>query len=144
MENQETVLNAVEYKQKVDGSWQAVHGPSGRVAHGLSEEEAREEMQKTLGMDENGDFDEPLTSDLFEGVARDIALHLEGPVSQMLALHSGFARLEAYGDGVASVRLGGGCQGCPSSKITLMNGVYKDLQEKFGEEVVADIQPVLD
>ena len=137
-------IKAVEYSQKVDGSWQAVHGPSGKVAHGLSEEEARDEMQALLGMDGKGDFTEPPTSDLFEGVAKDIALYLEGDVSKMLALHSGFARLEAYGDGVASIRLGGGCQGCPSSKITLMNGVFRDLQEKFGEELVADIQPVLD
>lgn len=144
METSDAMLNAVELKQKVDGSWQAVHGPSGKVAHGLSEEEAKGEMKNMLGMEDDGTFGEPLTSDLFEGVAKDIALHLEGSVSEMLALHSGFARLEAYGDGVASIRLGGGCQGCPSSRITLMNGVYKDLQEKFGEEVVADIQPVLD
>ncbi|SMF66759.1 NifU family protein [Pseudobacteriovorax antillogorgiicola] len=140
----EQSLNAVELSQKVDGSWQATHGPSGKVAHGLNETEAMDAMRAMLGMDDDGSFVEPLTSDLFEGVANEIALYLEGPVSKMLELHSGFARLEAYGEGVATIRLGGGCQGCPSSRITLMNGVFKELQEKFGEDVVTDVQPVLD
>lgn len=137
-------LQSVEFSQKVDGSWQAVHGPSGRVTHGLNREEAQQEMQTLLGMDESGDFNEPKTSDQFEGVAYDIAVYLEGPISDMLALHSGYARLEAYQEAVAIIRLGGGCQGCPSSRITLMNSVFRDLQERFGDDVIADVQPVLD
>jgi Fe/S biogenesis protein NfuA len=61
----------------------------------------------------------------------------------MLALHSGFARLEAYESGVAHIRLGGGCQGCPSSTLTLIQGVQTQLQEQFGEETVSDVVPVL-
>ena len=137
-------LQSVDFKEKVDGSWEAIHGPSGRVVHGLTRDEAAEEMRKLLGMDESGEFGEPSTTDRFNGVARDIAEHLEGPVSEMLSLHSGYARLEGYADGIASVRLGGGCQGCPSSLMTLANGVLNDLQHKFGEEVVMDIQPVLE
>ena len=138
------LMQSVEFNQKLDGSWQALHGPSGKVAHGLSREEAEGEMQKLLGMDDRGEFAEPLTSDQFEGVAKEIALYLEGAVSDMLALHAGFARLEGYQDAVAIIRLGGGCQGCPSSRITLMNNVFRDLQERFGEEVITDVQPVLD
>ena len=136
-------LNAVEFKEKLDGSWQATHTPSGRVTHGLSQEEAEASMIELLGLEKDGSSSEPLTSDLFEGTSREIAVYLEGPVSKMLELHSGFARLEAYSDGLATIRLGGGCQGCPSSRITLMNGVFKDLQDRFGEDV-ADVQPVLD
>ena len=99
-------IKAVEYSQKVDGSWQALHIPSGKISHGLTREEAEKAMAKTLGMDDLGDFDEPITSDRFEGVSKDIALHLEGPVSDMLAAHAGFARLEAYQDGLATIRLG--------------------------------------
>ena len=136
-------IKAVEYSQKVDGSWQALHIPSGKISHGLTREEAEKAMAKTLGMDDLGDFDEPITSDRFEGVSKDIALHLEGPVSDMLAAHAGFARLEAYQDGLATIRLGGGCEGCPSSRLTLANGVLVDLQDKFGEDVIIDVQPVL-
>ena len=136
-------LNSVVVSQKPDESWEARHIYSGRVTFGLSRDEALEEMRKLLGMDEQGEFDEPLTSDRFENVAKDIALFLEGPISDMLKMHSGFARLEAFEQGVAHVRLGGGCQGCPSSVFTLVQGVKEQLQEQFGEEQVIDVAPVL-
>lgn len=143
--NIESLKNqGVNLSEKLDGSWQAVHEASGRVAHGLTAEEAADAMNLLLGKDSDGEFKEPLTSDMFDGVAKDIALHLEGPVSEMLAFHSGFARLDSYLDGVASIRLGGGCQGCPSSRLTLLGGVYKDLQDTFGEEVVREVLPVQD
>jgi len=137
-------LQSVVTSQKVDGSWQAYHVPSGKSAHGLSKDEAEDEMKKMLGMDEQGNFGEPLTSDRFEGTAKDIAVFLEGPISDMLALHSGFARLDAYENASALIRLGGGCQGCPSSRMTLLSGVMNQLQEKFGEDVVAEVIPVED
>lgn len=135
-------LQSVVISKKADGSWQALHVPSGKVAHGESKDEAETSMRDLLGMDETGGFDEPLTSDRFSGLARDIALFLEGPVSEMLSYHSGFARLEAYESGVAHIRLGGGCQGCPSSTITLVHGVQQQLVEKFGEENILDIVPI--
>lgn len=137
-------LQGVVTKEKVDGSWQALHEASGRITHGLSEQEAVEAMKNLIGMGEGDDGLRELTSGQFEGVAREIAEYLEGPISDMLALHSGFARLEAYQDGLATIRLGGGCQGCPSSRITLLNGVMRDLQDHFGEDVIIDVQPVLD
>ncbi len=127
-----------------DGGWLALHEPSGRGVQGETPEEAEAGMRDLLGMDREGVFGEPTTSDRFEGVAREIAEYLEGKVSEMLALHSGYARLEAYQDGIATIRLGGGCQGCPSSRLTLMNGVKRELQDTFGEEQVMDVYPVLD
>ncbi len=135
-------LQSVVISKKVDGSWQAVHVPSGKVSHGLSKDEAENEMRTLLGLNDEGSFEEPLTSDRFSGVAQDVALFLEGPVSEMLALHSGFARLEALENSMAHIRLGGGCQGCPSSTLTLLNGVQQQLIEKFGEEVIAEVIPV--
>jgi len=136
-------LQSVVISTKADGSWQAVHVPSGKVAHGLTKEEAEDSMRDLLGMTEQGAFVEPLTSDRFSGLAKDIAEFLEGQVSDMLAFHSGFARLEAFESGVAHIRLGGGCQGCPSSTLTLMNGVQQQLQERFGEDSIIDIVPVV-
>lgn len=135
-------LQSVVISRKADGSWQAVHVPSGKVAHGLSKEEAEDAMRAALGVNTEGQFDEPLTSDRFGGLAQEIAIFLEGPVSEMLKFHSGFARLEAYESSMAHIRLGGGCQGCPSSTMTLVNGVQQMLQEKFGEEAVTDVVPV--
>jgi Fe/S biogenesis protein NfuA len=135
-------LQSVVISKKVDGSWQALHVPSGKVSHGESKDEAEIAMRDLLGMDDSGGFEEPLTSERFSGLAKDIALFLEGPVSEMLSYHSGFARLEAYESAVAHIRLGGGCQGCPSSAITLINGVQQQLIEKFGDENILDIVPV--
>lgn len=139
-----TSLPAVTVDQESPGHWRALHEPSGRITEGSSEDEVLAAMKELLGMDSSGRSLEPMTSDRFEGIARDIAIYLEGPVSEMLALHSGYARLEAYQDGIAQVRLGGGCEGCPSSRLTLMNGVKRDLQDKFGEDVLLDVFPVLD
>ncbi|MBM4250804.1 MAG: hypothetical protein FJ146_02430 [Deltaproteobacteria bacterium] len=136
-------LQSVVISTKADGSWQAVHVPSGKVAHGLTKDEAEEGMRALLGMSEQGAFVEPLTSDRFSGLAKEIAEFLEGQVSDMLAFHSGFARLEAFESGIAHIRLGGGCQGCPSSTLTLMNGVQQQLQERFGEDSIIDIVPVV-
>lgn len=136
-------LQSVVIAKKLDGSWQATHVPSGKVAHGLSKEEAEDSMRGLLGMDDTGEFSgEPLTSPRFSSLQKEIAEFLEGPVSEMLALHSGFARLEAYEAGQVHIRLGGGCQGCPSSTMTLVNGVFQMLQERFGEEAISDVVPV--
>jgi Fe-S cluster biogenesis protein NfuA len=137
-------LNSVVISKKVDGSWQAHHVPSGKYSFGENAIEAQEEMKKLLGMDTTGEFGAPLSSPEFTGVAREIAEFLEGQVSDMLKFHSGFARLVSFEDGNASIRLGGGCQGCPSSLFTLSNSVKTQLQDKFGEDVIADITPVHD
>ena len=84
-------LQSVVISTKADGSWQAVHVPSGKVAHGLTKEEAEDGMREVLGMTDQGSFKEPLTSDRFSGLAKEIAEFLEGQVSDMLAFHSGFA-----------------------------------------------------
>ncbi len=135
-------LKSVVISQKADGSWQAKHLPSGKITHGIEAAEAEQAMKDLLGMDEEGQSQEPPTSPRFEGQAFEIAKFLEGSVSEMLAFHDGYARLEAYESGIAHIRLGGGCQGCPSSRLTLLNGVKTQLQETFGEEQVVDVYPV--
>lgn len=137
-------LQSVVISQRGDGTWQAVHIPSGKTASGPSREGAEEAMRQALGMDETGDFSEPTTQARFEGIAQEIAAFLEGEVSAMLAAHSGFARLEGYSQGVAEIRLGGGCSGCPSSQMTLLHGVRNQLIDRFGEEHIVDVLPVLD
>ena len=134
-------MQSVVISEKKDGSWQAQHVPSGKVAHGLTKDEAEAEMRRVLGMSDAGDFTEPPTSDRFTGVSKEIAEFLEGPVSEMLAAHDGFARLEGYQNATAQIRLGGGCEGCPASTMTLIQGVLHQLQDKFGEEIIADVMP---
>ena len=137
-------LQSVVVAKSADGSWIATHVPSGKKASGESPDEASDAMRDLLGLTAAGTFSEPVTSDRFGGVGQSIALFLEGPVSEALAFHSGWARLEAFESGTAHIRLGGGCQGCPSSQITLFNGVRTQLQSRFGDDVIVDVIPVLD
>lgn len=134
-------LPSVTISRSPSGSWEAVHGPSGKTVVGLSEEEVSESMRQILGLSSEGSSQEGPTSGRFEGLARAIALFLEGPVSEALHFHSGWARLEAFDEGIAHIRLGGGCQGCPSSQITLFHGVKTQLQSRFGDEAILDVIP---
>ncbi len=134
-------LNSVVISKKVDGSWQALHVPSGRVTHGLNAHEAQDAMRDLLGLSEEGAPEATLTSDKFDGEVAELARFLEGEISTMLALHSGYARLMDFSQGIAHVRLGGGCKGCPSSTLTLANAVKTQVQERFA--FVEDVFPVL-
>jgi Fe-S cluster biogenesis protein NfuA len=134
-------IHSVVVEETKDGRWRAVHLPSGKIAEGASPAAAEEAMRNLIGIASDGDFHEPLTSGQFSGVAHDIALFLEGEISRDLGNHAGFARLEAFRDGIAEIRLGGGCDGCPASLMTLVHGVRTRLQEEFGEEVVVDVIP---
>lgn len=51
------------------------------------------------------------------------ALHLDA---------SGIEVLEVS-DGVAQVRLGGACAGCPASLMTLINGIEQELRQRIPE-----------
>ena len=63
---------------------------------------------------------------------------IESDINPYLEMHAGGAELLSYDDGIVTLRLYGGCQGCPSSQITLFNGIVPILKEKF-----PDIQDVV-
>ena len=138
----ESNMNSVVVSKTSEGTWQAHHLPSGRLFDGPTPEAAQAKMREDIGMTDAGSFAEPLTSHSFaDGLTKEIAVFLEGPISEMLAMHSGYARLEAFESTVAHIRLGGGCKGCPSSTLTLVNGVLGQLQEKFGAEAISEVIP---
>jgi len=137
-------LQSVVISRTSGDRWVAHHVPSGRKVEGETMEAAEQAMREALGINQDGRFEEPQTSNRFGGIAQAIALFLEGPVSEALSFHSGFARLDAFEAGVAHIRLGGGCQGCPSSQITLFNGVRNQLQQRFGEDTIVDIVPSME
>ena len=55
---------------------------------------------------------------------------IEEDIKPYLELHSGGCELVDYEDGIVTLRLYGGCSGCPSSQITLFNGIMPILKEK--------------
>ena len=48
---------------------------------------------------------------------------LEEQINPAIAAHGGRAELVAVEDGVAYLRLGGGCQGCGMAAVTLSQGI---------------------
>lgn len=58
---------------------------------------------------------------------------IESEINPQLELHAGGCELVDYDDGIVTLRLYGGCSGCPSSQITLFNGIVPILREKFPE-----------
>ena len=61
-------------------------------------------------------------------------------INPYLEMHAGSCEFVSYEDSVLTIRLQGGCSGCPSSHITLFNGITPLLQEKIPEikEVLLD------
>ena len=58
---------------------------------------------------------------------------IKADVNPHLKLHSGSAELVSFEDGIVTLKLFGGCSGCPSSTITLFNGIVPILKERLPE-----------
>jgi len=60
---------------------------------------------------------------------------LDVDINPMLKLHSGSCSIDSLDkeNQVLTVNLLGGCAGCPSSKITLYNGIVPIFKESFPE-----------
>jgi Fe-S cluster biogenesis protein NfuA len=66
---------------------------------------------------------------------------IESDINPMLKLHSGGCELVDVEDGVVTLKLFGGCSGCPSSALTLFNGIVPVLKEKIPEIVDVVLEP---
>lgn len=64
---------------------------------------------------------------------------LQTRINPQVASHGGYIDLIEYRDGIAYVEMGGGCQGCAMSKMTLKQGVEQELKASIPE-----VQEVLD
>lgn len=62
-------------------------------------------------------------SDLSGPVAQRVAEVLDAQINPAIAAHGGHAALVAVEEGVAYLRLGGGCQGCGLATVTLSQGI---------------------
>lgn len=68
-----------------------------------------------------------MTTDLIKSIQKVV----DEEINPVLDLHKGKCEIVDFFDGALTIRLLGGCVGCPSSKITLMNGVVPILTERF-------------
>jgi len=72
-------------------------------------------------------------------VATAVQQVLDGEINPNVASHGGFVQLLDVKEGVAYVRLGGGCQGCGMANVTLKQGVEVAIRR-----AVPQIKSVLD
>jgi Fe/S biogenesis protein NfuA len=58
---------------------------------------------------------------------------LDGQINPALAMHGGFAALDRVEGEVVHVTMGGGCQGCAVSAMTLREGIARAIREAIPE-----------
>ncbi len=80
--------------------------------------------------------------DLSGDVAQRAIQVLEEQVNPAIAAHGGQAELVALEEGIAYLRLGGGCQGCGMATVTLSQGIEVALKDAIPE--IVDVVDVTD
>jgi Fe/S biogenesis protein NfuA len=65
----------------------------------------------------------PPDADLSTPIAQAVIAVLEQEINPQIAAHGGRADLVAVDEGIAYLRLGGGCQGCGLAQVTLSQGI---------------------
>ena len=80
--------------------------------------------------------------DLTGTVGEKVQQLLDQQINPGLASHGGYAALEKVEDNVVYVTMGGGCQGCAVSAMTLREGIARSIQEAIPE--VNDVVDVTD
>ena len=79
-------------------------------------------------------------SDLSGDVAQRVSQVLDQSINPQIASHGGRAELVAVDDGIAYLRLSGGCQGCGMATVTLSQGIEVAITEAVPEITrVADV-----
>lgn len=63
----------------------------------------------------------------------DVQKLIDEKINPIIALHKGKCELVSITDEGIHIRLTGGCVGCPSSTITLYNGIIPIIQEVYPE-----------
>jgi Fe/S biogenesis protein NfuA len=58
---------------------------------------------------------------------------LDGQINPSLAMHGGFAALDRVEDDKVFVTMGGGCQGCAVSAMTLREGIARSIKDAIPE-----------
>ena len=71
----------------------------------------------------------------FEGTEKEIAELLDEYIRPAVEGDGGAITLHSFVDGIVSVTLSGACNGCPSSTVTLKQGIESLLKQKMGEKI---------
>ena len=78
--------------------------------------------------------------DTTSSLARSVIAVLEEQINPQIAMHGGRADLVAVDEGIAYLRLSGGCQGCGLASVTLNQGISVAIKDALPEIVdVVDV-----
>lgn len=80
--------------------------------------------------------------ELTGSVAEQVEQLLREQINPALAAHGGFAELRGVEDDKVYVTMGGGCQGCAVSAMTLRDGIARSIKEAIPE--ITDVIDVTD
>ena len=71
----------------------------------------------------------------FEGSEKEISDLLDEYIRPAVESDGGSITLHSFKDGIVSVTLSGACNGCPSSTVTLKQGIEGLLKQKMGDKI---------
>jgi len=71
----------------------------------------------------------------YEGTEKEIADLLDEYIRPAVEGDGGSITLHSFKDGIVSVTLSGACNGCPSSSVTLKQGIEGLLKQKIGDKI---------
>ena len=63
---------------------------------------------------------------------------LETQINPAIAAHGGYAELVEVAGTTVRVTLGGGCQGCAMSRMTVAAGIEQAIQQRISEDLVVE------
>jgi Fe-S cluster biogenesis protein NfuA len=58
---------------------------------------------------------------------------IDDTINPALAMHGGFVELVGVEDGVVSMRMAGGCQGCGAAQMTMAQGIELLIRDEIPE-----------
>lgn len=71
-------------------------------------------------------------------VAEQVSQLLERQINPAIAAHGGFAELVGVEGDRVRIKLGGGCQGCAMSRMTVASGIEQAIKDRISEDLVVE------
>lgn len=71
----------------------------------------------------------------YTDIEKKINIILQEYITPLVESDGGYISLKSFHNGIVTVSLKGACSGCPSSTITLKNGIESILKEKIGGQI---------
>jgi len=71
-------------------------------------------------------------------VSEQVAQLLERQINPAIAAHGGFAELVGVEGDRVQIKLGGGCQGCAMSRMTVASGIEQAIKDRISDDLVVE------